>query len=225
MLPTGKTVVKVDSVKINDAGEALIPVEIKNNAGMVGFRFGIEYNTDELEILDITPNSDILTDTFKTNLGSEGENGLLVSWYQDSDLVQDGTLFTIKAKLKDEFTGDISPINIIYAENNISNAIPANVEADYISGYVMRDSFVRNNDVLGADKFSCDMYFSNMYPDQSAIGIIAFYDENGKLLRLGMSDITVSSGKQTLNIPVSTTAYHHYKVFIWKSLVILLPLV
>ena len=218
-----KPIVTIESVKVNDAGEVLMPVTIKNNSGIAGFNFEIDYNKDEVEILAITPNEELFSTNFQTNVGQDDENALTVAWVQDSGVAVDGTLFTIKAKYKDGFDGTTSPISIKYKENNFSSSAPRNVEVDYVAGYVMKDDYIVEDRVVGDTNFSCELYFDNSYEEQSAAAIIAFYDVDGRLVQLMPKDITVKPGKVDLSIDYDKKAYATYKLMIWEGMNSLKP--
>ena len=107
----------LDASAVLSSGESVIPVSIRNNTGVAGFRYEIEYDSDKLEIISIKPNTELLGNNFNTNLGNEGENGLIVSWYNEENLVEDGLLFNIivRAKTKDAKAA----ISIKEADNNM----------------------------------------------------------------------------------------------------------
>jgi len=125
--------IRIGTVSVDSNGEAVIPVYIENNSGIAGFRYEIEYSADELEIVSITPNTDILPENFRTNLCEEEDNGLIVTWYQNDDMTDEGVIFNIHVKLKQ----DISTISIVEADNNMCNSGTENVIGNYISGYVL----------------------------------------------------------------------------------------
>ena len=89
---------------------------------------------------------------------------------------------------------------------------------------VMDKSYLRLNDTITSNKFTCDMYFDNTFVSQSAVVAIAFYEESGKMLNLASTDIFVNVGKVPVEIPVKVPGYDYYKVFVWNSLSTLKPL-
>ncbi len=216
--------VTVGSAKINDAKEIDIPVLINNNTGIAGFNFKIDYNVDELEIISITPNTDVITNDFKTNLGNEGENGLLVSWYNAQNINTNGILFTIKAKCKKSYNG-ISAINIVSADNNFCDDSPENVLVNYANGEIEYNSFIKENETIENGTYSADLYFDNSYEKKSAVAILALYDKNGKLITLSSKDITVKPGKENISVTLETAEFDSSKLFIWDSLENLKPIV
>lgn len=94
------------TVAADVSGIAEIPVTITNNSGIAEFRFKLDYDPAQLEIVSIEPNRPLLPDNFQTNLEAIGEDGLLATWYQTDNMTLDGTLFTIKARLKEGFNGN-----------------------------------------------------------------------------------------------------------------------
>lgn len=220
----GTPTVTVGSASINDKTEIEIPVSISENSGFAGFNFKIDYNRDELEIVSITPNFDMLTDEFKTNLGEEGENGLLVSWYSTKNITNNGNLFTIKARCKKAFDGD-SIISIVPADNNFCDDTPKNVIVNYVDGNISYSNFIKQNEIITDTTYSVDCVFDPSFDEQSATGIVAFYDEVGRLLSFSSDTIQIAPGTVHFELPKENKAYHKCKFMIWDSLNSLKPLV
>ena len=64
-------VISVGSASVNATNEAEIPVYIKNNSGILGYRFVLDYNAEDIEVLSITPSELIDKDSFNTNFSCE----------------------------------------------------------------------------------------------------------------------------------------------------------
>ncbi len=222
-LTDGNPVITVGCVKANDAGEADIPVIIKNNIGISGFKFVIDYNPDEIEILSITPNTEILPERFSTNLGISDR--VVITWYNTNDIYDNGTLFTLGVKFKDDFEGQLSSISIKPADNNLCNDKLENAIFTYDTGYFTADDYIVTNEVAGDTNFSCELYFDDSYKEQSATAMIAFYDASGILVQLKTADITVKPGKVDLSIDYDKKDYATYKLMIWEDFNNMKPLV
>ncbi len=218
----GAASVKVGSASINAANEAEIPVSIENNPGVAGFRFELDYDKNALDILSITPDA-FISENFMTNLGTDEK--LYVSWYNAENINADGTLFTIKVKYKDNCDKQVTPISIVTADNNMCNQKREDVIAEYETGYLMTDSFVKENEAIENGTYSADLYFDNSYEEKSAAAILALYDKSGKLITLSSEDITVKPGRQNISVALETAEFDSFKLFIWDNKITLKPLI
>ena len=216
--------VTVGTASVNDANEADIPVYIKNNTGIAAYRFVLDYNADDIEIVSITPSDFINPENFGANLGQENDEGLIVFCYQESNAVTDGELFTIKVRYKNPTDTSVSPISIKSAENNFCNQAIENVAVNYETGYALGDDYIVANKVVGDTNLSCELYFDNSYAEQTAKAIIAFYDADDRMVQLMPKDITVKPGKVDLSIDYDKKAYATYKLMIWEGLNSLKPI-
>lgn len=216
--------VTVGAASVNDINEADIPVYIKNNTGVAAYRFVLDYNADDIEIVSITPSDFINPENFGTNLGQENDEGLIVFCYQEGNVVADGELFTIKVRYKNPTDTSVSPISIKSAENNFCNQAIENVAVNYETGYALGDDYIVANKVVGDTNFSCELYFDDSYAEQSAKAIIAFYDADGRMVQLQPSDITVKPGKVDVSIDYDKKTYATYKLMIWEGMGNLKPI-
>ena len=89
----------------------------------------------------------------------------------------------------------------------------------------MTQAYLRKDDKFTASQYNCSMFFDNSVPTGSAKAIIAFYNENGNVIKVESTDITVKEGKVKVEIPVEVPSYSSYKVFVWKDFITLKPLV
>lgn len=220
-------VIKVGSASVNESGEAEIPVSIAGNPGVAGYRFHLDYNAEDIEIISITPSELINENNFNTNLGAESESteGLLVSCYQESNATVDGVLFTIKVRYKNPSDSLVSPFSIREAENNMCGENKEYVAADYETGYVLGDDYIVANTVVEDTKFTCELYFDASYKAQSAVALLAFYDNNGRLVQIRKEGVDIRPGKVDLDIDYEKKAYDTYKLMIWEDTGTLRPLV
>lgn len=218
-------IIKVGTASVSESSETEIPVYIKNNSGVAGFRYVIDYNAEDIEIVSITPSGFINADAFRTNLGQENDEGLIVSYYQESNMTSDGELFTVKVRYKNAMDTSVSPISIKVAENNMCDENKEYIIAAYETGYALGDDYIIANKVVGDTNFSCELYFDDSYEEQPATAIIAFYDANGRLVQLMPKDITVKPGKVDLSIDYDKKDYTTYKLMIWEGMNSIKPLV
>ncbi len=67
------------------------------------------------------------------------------------------------------------------------------------------------------------MYFDDSYEEQSATAIIAFFDDDGRLVQLMPESITIKPDKVDLSIDYDKKAYATYKLMIWEGVNSLKP--
>lgn len=199
---------------------AEIPVEIQNNPGISGFRYEIAYDSDKVEILNIIPNADLLGDNFGTNLGAQNGNPLVVTWYQNSDMTENGTLFTVTARLKDASAATIS---IVPANNNMCDRNTDEIIGNYTDGYLLSDRYIADIHADGKT-ISVDAYFDYSFQAVPAVAIIALYDQNGKLCGTFWRDLE-SVASQHIVFDVGNVEYAACDFMIWQSFTTLKPIV
>ena len=202
--------IKVGTAVVDENNEAYIPVSIENNSGIAGFRFNIDYDPDEVEVLEIIPNTNIITDTLQTNLGQEDENGLLVTWYQETNMTANGELFKIRVRYAG---GSVSKININQADNNMCNQALENVIGDYTEGCVLGGRCV-----TAEQNGTVEIYSDTSYKDTPATVILAMYKQDGSLVECKTQDITLSGETQEISFDIADVSYDYTKTFVWDSL-------
>lgn len=94
--------------------ETLIPIEIKNNTGLMGYKFTITYDTTKIDICSITKGDVSTKGNFVTNFGTV-DGSFDVLWNNTENISQDGPLFVLSAKAKENATGS-SSIEITYSQ-------------------------------------------------------------------------------------------------------------
>ena len=210
----------VSTAVSRNGATAEIPVEIQNNPGISGFRYEIAYDSDKVEILDIIPNTDLLGDNFGTNLGAQNGNPLVVTWYQNSDMTENGTLFTVTARLKDASAATIS---IVPANNNMCDRNTDEIIGNYTDGYLLSDRYIADIHADG-ETISVDAYFDDSFQAVPAVAIIALYDQNGKLCGTFWRDLE-SVASQQIVFDVGNVEYAACDFMIWQSFTTLKPIV
>lgn len=94
--------------------EALIPVEIKNNTGLMGYKITVKYDTTKVDICSIIKGDICAKGNFVTNFGTV-EGAFDVLWNNTENVSKDGSLFVLSAKAKEKATGS-SSIDISYSQ-------------------------------------------------------------------------------------------------------------
>lgn len=211
------TTINIDSAMASSDGEAYIPVRINNNAGIAGFRFEVNYNSDEIEIIDIIPSESVSGDTFRSNVGNG--DSLVVSWYQTNNLTDDCDLFIIHAKYKENVDKNKSEISITNYENNICNSDIASVNVEYSDGGIIRFSeqpYKINDITIGLDSASVSI---TNYNGTGAKLILATYDECDTLLECKTQSVTIDKGNtENVEIVLDTNNATYIKAFLWNDI-------
>ncbi|MGN0183381.1 MAG: Ig-like domain-containing protein [Candidatus Ornithomonoglobus sp.] len=216
--------VKIESAAVDENGEAYIPVVLENNSGIAGFCFNIEYDKNEVEILDIIPNTDMLSENLNTNLGEETEEGLFVTWYNTDNITADGMLFTLKVR----YSGDASSeIGIKADADNICDEQLENVLGIYDTGEV----FAAPEGTDPPDE-SCGIESVTLNDGGISVAlkgaidgaklITAAYAADGILLSAAITD--VSEGDASVSMPLNAAEAAYVKVYLMESMETLKPL-
>ncbi len=211
----------VGTAMADENGEAYIPVSIANNNGVAGFRFNIDYDSDEVDVLEIIADNDLLKENLQTNLGNENGGGLIVTWYNDSDISVDGTLFIIKVRYKGDTSSDIS---IREYENNMCNELLENVSGRYESGKVLAkveateepsNIFDYSIDDIVVDEDTVSVQITSNGNTEGKL-IVASYDINGRVVGIATAD--VSSETRSVPIELSCENAVNISAFIWDDI-------
>lgn len=108
--------------------DILIPVMIKNNPGLTGMHFVVEYDPDKLKVTNITQGEIITQGVFDQNLDKK-EGKFDIIWAGVEDISNDGTLFNLYIRAKDGFDGK-TLIKLSYVKKDTYNEQFDNVYLD-----------------------------------------------------------------------------------------------
>ncbi len=98
--------VYADELSLNVNELQLIPVNIKNNSGIMGFKMTVEYPSEYINIKSITKGSVTSGGNFNHNLGLK-EDKVDIIWNSIEDVKKDGSLFVLGVELSKEITDNI----------------------------------------------------------------------------------------------------------------------
>ncbi len=97
--------VSADKISLSQEESTLIPIKIKNNSGIMGFKMTVEYPVDKFDIKSVSRGEITAKGNFNTNLGvNDGRFDVL--WNNVNEIKTDGTLFLISAQAKTEIKKD-----------------------------------------------------------------------------------------------------------------------
>lgn len=105
-LASNNPIIYADEVSLSVNEIQLLPVNIKNNSGIMGFKIIVEYPSEYINIKSITKGSVTSGGNFNHNLGLK-ENKVDIIWNSIEDVKKDGSLFVLGVELLKEITDDI----------------------------------------------------------------------------------------------------------------------
>ena len=108
-----------DAAKLIKDDIVLIPVEIKDNKGIMGFRITVEYPTDKLNVMSVSKGSIVKNGNFNTSYSSSTSGSFDVLWNNTEDISDNGTLFIIGVKALKYF--DKASIILKYSQEDTFN--------------------------------------------------------------------------------------------------------
>lgn len=144
LLEKGKTIPKLEETVDKDApiiqagsvqgyagDEVTIPVTIKQNSGIAGFSYDVNYDSSKLQLKKMTAGTVTKEGTFTTN-------GNVVNWYTADNITANGTILNITFTiLKDTADGKYSvSISLHDGKKNLVNEEGSYVKAAYKAGEV-----------------------------------------------------------------------------------------
>lgn len=112
----------------SSGAEFSVPVEIKNNPGVMGFSVILTYDADEFQPVSVTKGT-LLSGLFNDSIATSSPGEFKVVFSGTSDFIEDGVLFTVNFKtLSSENT--ISQIGVNYSQVDTFNENWEDVKLD-----------------------------------------------------------------------------------------------
>ncbi len=103
-------------------GDSLtIPVMLKNNSGIMGFRLTFSYNANVLEPVSVERGEKLSGGNLEDSIGVTDENSFDVVWNSTDDLTENGSLFLITFNVKSPVDFQNADINITYSQEDTFN--------------------------------------------------------------------------------------------------------
>lgn len=125
--------VKVDN-KTANAGDTIdININLENNSGLLAAIFGVEYDKERLELIEVQDGQLLEGGTFSPNYKSYPYK---MVWNSASytDFTDDGILATLKFRVLDNAESGMAFINLEYKENDVFDVDLNNVPITVING-------------------------------------------------------------------------------------------
>lgn len=233
-----------------------VPITISNNSGIAGFHLNLSFDNDYIYPVSVSANGIIGEDSLTTNIQEDVDTSTLefvsLQWSEADNLIVDGTVCTIKFKVKDTVSnGQIIPIelsnvvddpvcvvsgteiNDISAEMNNGSVTIENTASDEGMKYKIEGVTYTLTDGTESDIIPVNTEFNatvNFIPltDELTLGtvIIAMYDSDNRFIGIQSKEIDLKmlmNEAYTFTIPKYNNIAK-ISVYIWDSLNTLKPL-
>lgn len=119
--------VSSDDIVLTEA-ETLIPVKIKNNSGLMGYKITVKYDKTKLQVCSVTKGDVSNKGNFITNFNNDIDTFDIV-WNNTDNVTKDGNLFVISAKAKKNASGK-TVISLSYSQPDTFDITYADVHLD-----------------------------------------------------------------------------------------------
>lgn len=237
-------------IKKGIAGRVVhVPVSIRNNTGIAGFNFNINYDAKSLIPVEIVE-GELLGECTSNLQQEEIDKSTLetinVYWTNTNNLTKNGILFEVAFLIKDSASvGDVLPVNISYENGSICNDSLTDLNVNIVDGSIkIIDTEFVKYEITGVSIFANDGTEITTIPvngdfnaqiafesltDEIVPGkvFLSAYDKDGNLIGVASKDITLNmllEGVCDMHIPESESGISWIKVFIWDSVKGLTPL-
>lgn len=97
-----------------------VPVSIKNNTGIMGFKITVRYDPALLTLPAVTRGTVTETGMLNDSVGASAEGVIDIVWTSDSAVAKDGTLFTVSFNV-DDVKAESTAISISYSQPDTFN--------------------------------------------------------------------------------------------------------
>ncbi|MDR1590257.1 MAG: InlB B-repeat-containing protein [Oscillospiraceae bacterium] len=134
--------------------DILIPVTLINNPGLAGFIFDLAFDNTKLVPVEVVKGAALVGGSLTTNLGGGDIGGLTfvrAMWNDASNFTENGTLFTVKFKVKEGAEDGAVPLTLTYTPGNVTNKDYDNVTLSVTQGQISVAQFKYGNIFTGAD--------------------------------------------------------------------------
>ena len=110
--------VSAQDAAISTEQTSLISVDISGNTGIMGFKIVVKYDVKKVDIVSVTKGDRASKGNFISNFGTN-DGAFNVVWNNTSQIKEDGSLFVIGVKAKENF--DASKIELSYSQGDTFN--------------------------------------------------------------------------------------------------------
>ena len=138
-------IISVGNVTASVGGTVTVPVRIENNTGINAFGFTLEYDNQVVTPIEVTTGNitdgkgSIQSNLQDTSIDWSQQHEVTASWLSDdlvNDISEDGVLFNVKFKIKDNVETGYYVVKLNYTDGDITNAAGAEIGVTTASGGV-----------------------------------------------------------------------------------------
>ena len=112
-----------------------IPIDFKNCPGIAALRFKVNYDKERMSLVSVTGKQAFATNLLYNTKTSDGKT--LVTWYEDKDVKQEGTVVVLRFKINKDSLQSASSISLEWENGDICNQTLENILAAKEDGSVM----------------------------------------------------------------------------------------
>lgn len=121
-------VIYAENVQVDAGEQVIIPICVKDNAGMAGFRIILEYDATVFEPVKVSTGELTSVGMISDSITSENTGKVDVVWFHNSNISDDGCLFNIVLSVSNEVvTGDYT-ISLSYQPDDTATEDGLDVE-------------------------------------------------------------------------------------------------
>ena len=176
-------IIQAESVQGYAGDEVTIPVTIKQNSGIAGFSYDVNYDSSKLQLKKMTAGTVTKEGTFTTN-------GNVVNWYTTDNITANGTILNITFTILKDTADGKYPVSISLhdGKKNLVNEEGSYVKAAYKAGEVEVVSGILGDINGDKDITIADVVLLNRY----VLGKVSLDSDKKKLADMNSDgDVTI----------------------------------
>ena len=176
-------IIQAESVQGYAGDEVTIPVTIKQNSGIAGFSYDVNYDSSKLQLKKMTAGTVTEEGTFTTN-------GNVVNWYTTDNITANGTILNITFTILKDTADGKYPVSISLhdGKKNLVNEEGSYVKAAYKAGEVEVVSGILGDINGDKDITIADVVLLNRY----VLGKVSLDSDKKKLADMNSDgDVTI----------------------------------
>ena len=166
-----KPTISSEEITASVGDTVVIPVSIKDNSGLMGYKISVSYNADQLTFVDASCADDWSDGNFVFN----DKAGIIsVVWTGAENNNSNGLLFNLSFKINDDVEPGIAVLNVICDESNTFNDeysdVEINCESIVVDFRTVTYTFDANGGSVSPENVSLKIGASYVLPTPSKVG-------------------------------------------------------
>ena len=220
--PDGLAMQSEDSITISVSdgvfdsdGYVEVPVVLSGCSGIAGLRLQLDYDSNQMELIEVRAVSELLEETLCTNLSDPSRTSTWITWYDALDQDLNGPMFILRFRLSTTSFSGITPVSVKCGVGDICTA--ALKEPSIQTGYgiihtadypyqVQPVDIVVNSHTDSASLQGTLICGENLQGTQATLFMAAY--RNGRLETVWDTPVTLKNGKSFTmegQLPTDTT--------------------